>query len=172
MSNLEEIKNGQFKVMGIDVSISQVLGDKIADQFLAQLSEEDMSTLMDYIQQDLFEKKYNGSLVVKEREKWNAKYTLGEMIKEEFNERVKEDISNRCKEIVATKDYQDKVDEIAQEIMDYDIEGYKVDMKERIKERMVGNITDGAVRYGGETLVSIIEEVLENKIGSASSRMY
>ena len=35
----EKINNGKFDVMGINIDISQVLGTKIVDQYLANLSE-------------------------------------------------------------------------------------------------------------------------------------
>ena len=36
-----KIKNGKVEVMGINIDISQILGDKIIDQYLAQLTQEE-----------------------------------------------------------------------------------------------------------------------------------
>ena len=48
------MENGKMDVMGINIDISQVLGEKIVDQYMAQLSEDKMRELMDYISSDLF----------------------------------------------------------------------------------------------------------------------
>ena len=41
----ENIKGGKVEVMGINIDISQVLGQKIVDQYIAQLKDEDIETL-------------------------------------------------------------------------------------------------------------------------------
>ena len=51
------MENGKIDVMGINIDISQVLGQKIVDQYIAQLTEEDMQAIMDFISQDFFVKK-------------------------------------------------------------------------------------------------------------------
>ena len=74
----EQIKDGKLEMMGINIDISQILGQKIVDQYIAQISEEDMKTVMDYISADLFSETsvYNyelnervKKLTIKEREK-------------------------------------------------------------------------------------------------------
>ena len=54
----ENIKDGKMDVMGINIDISQVLGQKIVDQYIAQLSDEDMQTILSYISSDLFNETY------------------------------------------------------------------------------------------------------------------
>lgn len=65
----ENIKDGKVDVMGINIDISQVLGQKIVDQYIAQLKDEDIKTLMEYISEDLFTSTYDDKLVIKRREK-------------------------------------------------------------------------------------------------------
>ena len=50
----ENIKDGKMDVMGINIDISQVLGQKIIDQYIAQMSDEDIQTILSYISSDLF----------------------------------------------------------------------------------------------------------------------
>ena len=50
----ENIRDGKMDIMGVNIDISQVLGDKIVDQFLAQLTEENMKEILTYISSDLF----------------------------------------------------------------------------------------------------------------------
>ena len=167
----------KIDVMGINIDISQVLGQKIVDQYMAQLTEEDMQTVLDYISKDFFVKKnqsvfnydtaqYDTKMVayVKEREKdqWGSyktkDLTIGELIKKQFNERIREELTKKVEEIIATTDYQEKIEQIANELVDYSINGYKEDMKNRIRERLVGNIMDVAPYYDGINLKHLIQE--------------
>lgn len=150
----DKIENGKVEVMGINIDISQVLGQKIVDQYIAQLDEQHINELMDYISSDLFkttsyydwEKKEQVSkMIIKERTKdgWGSyrekEIPIGELIKNRFNERIQEELLKRVEEIVASTDYKEKIDKIANEIIDYSIEGYKQDMKYRILDRLIGN---------------------------------
>lgn len=176
------MENGKMDVMGINVDISQVLGEKIVDQYIAQLTEEDMGVIMDYISQDFLikkeQKKYNYDTsqydtkmvaYVKEREKDNwggyktKEKTVGELIKEQFNNRIKEELTKKVEEIVATSDYQEKIEQIANELVDYSIDGYKEDMKARIRERLVGNILNEQPYYGGMSLLSLINDEINKR---------
>lgn len=177
------MENGKIDVMGINIDISQVLGQKIVDQYMAQLTEEDMQTVLDYISQDFFVKKkqnifnydtnqYDYKMVacVKEREKdnWgnykNQNLTIGELIKKQFNERIREELTKKVEEIIATTDYQEKIEQIANELVDYSVNGYKEDMKDRIRERLVGNVMDGAPYYGGISLLSVINNEIDKRL--------
>ena len=175
----EKIESGKLDVMGINIDISQVLGQKIVDQYVAQLKEEDVEAIMKYISADLFTEtsvfNYETNervkkLVITEREKdyWgNYKGTeipIGEFIKKKFNERIKEELGKKVEEIIATSDYQKKIDEIANELIDYSINGYKEDMKNRIKERLVGNILNTEPYYGGLSLQYIINEAIDRRL--------
>lgn len=171
------MENGKIDVAGINIDISQILGQKIVDQYIAQLTEEDMQTILDFISQDFFVKKkqnifnydtnqYDTKMVayVKEREKDNWGYyktkdlTIGELIKSKFNEKIREELTKKIEEIVATSDYQEKIEQIANELVDYSISGYKADMKNRIRERLVGNIMDAAPYYDGVNLRYLIQD--------------
>ena len=173
------MKNGKMDVMGINIDISQVLGQKIVDQYIAQLDEEQMKTLMDYISSDLFkttsyydwEKKEQVSkMVIKERTKnswgqWNeTEVPLGELAKKKFNERINEELKKKVEEIVASADYQEKIEQIANELIDYSINGYKEDMKNRIRERLVGNVMDASPYYGGVSLQCLINEAIDRRM--------
>ena len=171
------MENGKIDVMGINIDISQVLGQKIVDQYMAQLTEEDIQTVLDFISQDFFVKKkqqvfnydtqqYDTKMVayVKEREKdnWGSyktrDLTIGELIKNQFNNRIREELTKKVEEIVATSDYQEKIEQIANELVDYSINGYKEDMKNRIRERLIGNVMNATPYYDGVDLRCLIQE--------------
>ena len=177
------MENGKMDVMGINIDISQVLGEKIIDQYIAQLTDEDMQAIMDFISQDFFVKRerqvfdydtqqYNSKMVtyVKEREKnqWGSyktnEMTIGELIQRQFNQRIKEELTKKVEEIIATSDYQEKIEEIANELVDYSVNGYKEDMKNRIRERLVNNVMDKQPYYGGVSLQYIINEEINRRM--------
>ena len=174
----EQINNGKLDVMGINIDISQVLGAKIVDQYVAQLSEEQMQTIMDYISKDLFSEESVYSCELGERitrlkiterkkDRWGS-YTskeipIGELIKNHFNNRINEELKKKVEEIIATDNYKQKVEEIANELIDYSINGYKEDMKNRIRERLVGNVMDTMASYGGINLMTIIHQAIDDK---------
>lgn len=156
--------------MGINIDISQVLGQKVVDQYLAQLRDEDIENLMKYISEDLFTQTYDNKLIIKRREKdsWGSYKTkeipIGELIKNQFNERIKEELSKKVEEIITSTDYQKKIDEIANELVDYSINGYKEDMKSRIIERLVGNVIDSTPYYCGNSLLDLINQAIDMRL--------
>lgn len=175
----EKIENGKLNVAGINIDISKILGDKIIDEYIATLPEDDMQTIIKYISSDLFEErnKYNGDCkvvgtmnVIKERTKdyyghYNEKeIPLGELIKNHFNERVKEELVKKIDEIIATTDYKNKIEEIANELIEYATNGYKEDMKNRIRERLCGNVMDVLPQYAGVNITTIVNDILNQRL--------
>lgn len=177
------MENGKMDLMGINIDISAVLGEKIVEQYLAQITDEDMNTIMAFISKDFFVKKevhefnydtskYDTKMVayVKEREKdqWGnyrtRDLTIGELIKNKFNERIKEELTKKVEEIIASSDYQEKIEEIANELVDYSVNGYKEDMKARVRERLIDNVMDSNPHYGGESLLTIINSEIDKRM--------
>ena len=60
--------------------------------------------------------------------------------------------------------YQKKIDEIANELVDYSINGYKDDMKARIRERLIGNVMDESPKYCGQSLLALINEEIDKRM--------
>jgi hypothetical protein len=175
----EQINNGKMEVMGINIDISQVLGQKIVDQYIAQLTEENIKTIMDYISADLFSEisVYNydigemvKKLVIKERAKDNwgnykgNEIPIGELIKRHFNNRINEELKAKVEEIIESTDYKQKVEDIANELVDYSINGYKEDMKARIRQRLVNNVIDNEPYYYGMNLRDLINREIDNRL--------
>lgn len=186
ISNVAKDAYDKGNVLGLEVQFSKMLGDVIVENYLKQITEEDMKMLIDYISQDLFEeyesyvRKDDGSHeeVMKKRIKDNWKesigygfssrsetvYSVGGKIREMFNKRVSEELQKKIEEIVATKDYQDKIEAMAQEIVEYSVDGYKEDLKESIREKMIGNVMSNRQTYGNQDLISVIHEVVRGYI--------
>ena len=77
-----------------------------------------------------------------------------------------EELSKKVEEIIESTDYQKKIDEIANELVDYSINGYKEDMKNRIRERLVGNVMESAPYYCGVSLHDIINQAIDRRLGN------
>lgn len=169
----------KVNVMGIDINITQVLGEKIIDQYLAQLSEEDMQKIVNYISADLWDihSRYDYDLqknvqqkFIKEPEKdyWghpkSGSYTIGTEIKKHFNQRIGEALKVKVAEVVESADYQQKIEEIANELVEYSIDGYKEDMKARVRERLVGNVMDAAPSYSEVSLHKIVNDIIDSRL--------
>ena len=175
----EKIKNGKLDVMGINIDISQVLGEKIIDQYIANLDEEQMAEIMKYISSDLFaeksifndkENKWETKFVIKQpvKDRWgNYSSTkdvpIGEIIKNKFNERIKEELVKKIDEIITTTEYQEKIDSIANDLIDYAIDGYKEDLKKEIRERLVNNVFSANPAYAGVSLCGIINDIIDKR---------
>ncbi len=176
-----KLENGKINMMGVNIDISTILGGKIVDQYLAQLSDEDMQKIINYISADLFEQGscYNTSvskmvqeLKVKEPKKdyyghiKDNEVPIGYIIRNYFNERVKEELKKKVEEIINTTDYQEKINTIANQLVDYSINGYAEDMKNRIRERLVGNSLSPLPDYGDTNLIQIINHCIDTRIGT------
>lgn len=177
--NESVIQNGKTELMGVNIDIASILGEKIIDQYIAQIKPEDMDALIKHITQDLFvyerkwdynREEYNvntkikttrvgayGNTVVDEK-------AIGNIIKDKFNERIKEELCKKVEEIIATSDYQKCIEETANELVEYSINGYREDMKKRILERLSGNVIGAEPRYCGESLMSIIDAQISRRL--------
>ena len=177
MSEEKKMENGKIDVMGINIDISQVLGAKIVDQYIAQLSEEDMQKIMTYISSDLFEETsiYNydigkmvNTLKVKTQTKnrWGDTVTdecaIGNLIKNYFNNRINEELKKKVEDIISSTDYQKKIDEIANELVEYSINGYKEDLKNMLRQKLVDNVLSPEPVYG-MPLSALINRIIDDR---------
>ena len=91
------------------------------------------------------------------------------MLKEAIETEVRkkeEELIKKVEEIVASTDYQERIDKIANDLVEYSITGYANDMKERIRERLVGNTINSTPYYDGRDLRSIIHECIAERLGN------
>lgn len=179
-NNVEHTGYDTAKVLGIDVQFSKMLGSAIVENFMKSLTEEDMKKINDYIQKDLFEefndygnidKNGNPSLNKRVKESWEEQVnrydrrtvkSIGDIIKKMFNVRVKEDLKAKIEEIVKTTDYKEKIDKIANEVVEYATEGYKEDLKANIRRKLICGVMDERIVYDGMGLRDIIHMEINN----------
>lgn len=53
-----KLEDGTLNALGVDIKISDILGEKIVNQWMAQISEEDMQLIFDTIEKEVFRHDY------------------------------------------------------------------------------------------------------------------
>ena len=170
------ITNGKLNALGMDISISDIIGEKIVDQWLATISEEDMNLILKAIESEVFSHNYKEEkYFIKETKEIdyyghtkNIETPIWKYATSLLSKKLNEKIAEKVEEIINSEEYQNKANEIAQELVDYATEGYKKDLKDRIKNRLVNNIVEEYPTYGGVNLRDIIREEIYN----AANRNY
>ena len=167
-----KMEKGKLNAMGMDINISEVIGSKIVDQWLAAISEDDMALIMKAIDEEAFGHTYDDhKYFVKEKKNGDGYYAKTEVtplwreIQKRFQEKFCDQIINKMNETMESEKYKKRVDNIAQEILEYAVEGYAKDMKERVKERLVGNVLDSAPRYSGISIADLVAMEVSKRIG-------
>lgn len=166
-----KMEKGKLNAMGMDINISEVIGSKIVDQWLAAISEDDMALILKAIDEEAFGHTYDDhKYFVKKKKNGDGYYArteetpLWREIQKRFQEKFCDQIINKMNEMIESEEYKKRVEKIAQEIMDYAVEGYTKDIKERVKERLVGNVIDSSPNFGGISLGMIVAEEIRRQI--------
>lgn len=153
-----KIENGTMNLMGMQMKISDIIGDKLVDQFIATISPEQMESISKVLFDEVFEtvsreeyddseKKYKRiqSVQFKKEAKrdsyssWSrTEYTtVYERAKSTVSSLYGEMIEEKVKEYIASDEYKEKAEKIAKTIVDYALEGYKDDVIKSVRERLV-----------------------------------
>lgn len=160
--------NGNLNALGVDIKISDIIGEKIINQWMAQLSEEDMQSIFQQINAEIFSscdepkkiKMYNSS-------GWSSSDTfIWESAKKAIAKQLGDDINAKIEAIISSEEFQKKSEEIAQELVDYATEGYKQDLKVRIRQRLVDNVIANEPSYYNYSLRDIIHQELDSFISN------
>lgn len=162
------VGNGKIDAMGISIDITSELGKQIVSRLFEQLTEEQTQKLVDFVMEDLFNKSYGGEFTtVKTGPKdWygnQKELTLADNAKKELQAAFREMIREKTEKIIHSEEYQKEADKIATEIVEYATEGYKEDLKTRIRERMINNVFAPTPSYNGESLLGIINQVINDR---------
>lgn len=184
-------KEGKVNVLGMDFQISDLVGDQIVAKWIAQLSEEDMQLIYDGIDKILFDvdehKSYNyetheyekhpEKFLSIEREvkdnTWSSSthkeykplYTI---VSERIRDQMCTDIMKRTEEIINSEAYKEKVENIANNIIDDITTGYYEAVKEGIMHKLVGDTLlpgdSQYQRYFGMPLSVLIQDEIQKMI--------
>ena len=134
-------KDGKMTVMGVNCDLGSILGEKIVDNVMASITEEEMTDIVNNIKEMLINTTAStaGPWRVKSVigvDGWNRpitrEYTLVDLAKVKFGEKVTADLNEKISQIVSSKEYHDQIDKLAEEIVEFAENGYKQEMKLRI----------------------------------------
>lgn len=169
-------QDGNANLFGLDISIKEILGEKIVDQYLANITPEDIKIINTELNNHLYEFKGYGDdkeKVVKKyissKDSWGYSNTtetpIWRAIRKHFEDMYANMILEKCKDILDSDLWKDKVESIANEIVEYAANGWKEDMKENIRRQLVGNILDSSNYYiGNYDLIQVINEQISRRI--------
>ena len=166
---------GTMNFQGMEIKLSDIIGDRLVTQYMAQLKDEDLQIVFNKINSMIFKTYKEGDKEYKElKEQYKADTGWGhseyketplwkyiqQQYEKTFIEKIKEEINRRFQE----EDFIKKVNEAADQIVEYAVEGYKQDMIARIRERLVGNVLNPGITYGSESLIGIINGEIDKRL--------
>ena len=163
-------ENGNMNILGMNLSLTETIGNTIVQQWFNQLTEEDLKGIYNQIDDYALQtqRNYNNDELVKilKTEKpgrWSTENTeTWNIVKAQVSKQFAERIENEVKRLIETDEVKDKVTKMADDLIEYAINGYKEDLKAIIRERMVGNILGTEPSYMGINLTDIIRSELRN----------
>lgn len=180
-TNITENPDKTINMMGMQVDLSSKFGEELAKILSCQLTEEEMECLITYLKSEFFDNRYNyttqqDEIAIKhvlrkqysyEDGKYEPQSPIVMEAKKRFDAKIKDELNKKIDEIISSTDYQERIDIIANEIVDYSVEGYKEDMKRAIRYRMGITPTDpDLLSIGGINLRELIRGEITNFISS------
>lgn len=159
------------KPLGLDIDLSVLVGQKVVDEYIKSLSEEDIKIVYDAIDKDLFTYTYNDKKEFKKTYEvkgyYNSKYEetpLYMEVKKKYQEKFSDLLIDKIDKLLDTDKYKKRIQDVSEEIIEYAIEGYKEDLKKRIRERLVDNVIGDEISYNNQSLRFIINEEINKRI--------
>lgn len=150
---------GNLNMLGMQLKISDIIGDKIVDQFMATISPEQMESITRVLFNEVFRKYDKNEYDADSQEykkiectefkskteqpkSWGSGY---ETIESPIYSRAKSTLMTKYSDMISEKvveyldsdEYKNKASEIAKDIVNYAIEGYKEDIIKGVRERLV-----------------------------------
>lgn len=163
---MTEIVNDKdkFYAQDADIKLIEQIGSKLADKYIDQLSEDNIEIIYEAISKEIFVNSYDGNpqrlrLEVPDPNSYcgsKKDALLWKMIKQQVARQFSDKITSKVDEIIASDQFNKKADEIAEELVEYAINGYKADMKERIRQRLVNNVLENEPGYFARPLKQVI----------------
>ena len=155
---LTEENNGSLNLLGMQVKISDIIGDKLVDQFMATITPQQMDAITKVLFNEIFETKIE-NLYDKKEEKFvktettvfktkipntsgsywerDKETTIYSKAKSTLISRYNKLIEEKIQEYFDTDEYKEKAAATAKEIIDYALEGYKKDIIANLRRKLV-----------------------------------
>ena len=151
------IKDGEMNLAGMQIKISDIIGDKLVDQFIASISQEQMEEVTHELFKEVFEEverqefdtseqKYKTikSFGFKKKEDSGSRWGSGTKdtavyirAKETIRVTYTNMIEQKIMDYMKSEEFEKKAEKIAKEISDYALEGYKIDVQASVRRRLV-----------------------------------
>lgn len=154
------LQNGDLNMLGMQVRISDIIGEKIVDQFMATFTPEQMEAITRALFDEVFQKydkrvydedskEYKTIECTEFKTKIEVKYNnyssrtkyedtpIYSRAKATIIDKYSEMISQKVEEYLNSDEYKAMAEEIAKDIINYAVEGYKADVIKGIRERLV-----------------------------------
>lgn len=165
-----QLYDGKLNAFGLDISISEIIGSKIVDQYMAKLSPEDIALIDKAIEEEMFDHDYSDQkYFVKKRKTDHSSWgcsteetPIWKITQSRFKEKYTDLIVAKVDELIASEKYQKQAEKVAEDIIEYALEGYKKDIMELVRERLVCNVLGQAPTFGGINLHDVIREEIYN----------
>lgn len=187
--NAALINNGNMNLMGMQVKISDIIGDKLVDQFMATISPEQMEEITKELFKEVFEEVVRKEFDTADNEYKNVKsvkfkkeqYTGGwnsrtedtavyARAKATIKTKYTNMIEDKILEYMSTDEYQEKALHIAKEIADYALEGYKQDVIKSVRDRLVEPVVQP--NYGYMNIREVVQQEIKNICNNSGVSYY
>lgn len=172
------IKDGEMNLAGMQIKISDIIGDKLVDQFIASISQEQMEEVTHELFKEVFEEverrefdtseqKYKSikSFGFKKKEdsgdRWGSRTkdtAVYERAKETIRVTYTNMIEQKIMDYMKSEEFEKKAEKIAKEISDYALEGYKIDVQASVRRRLVDPVE--YPNYPDHNIRNIVREEL------------
>lgn len=183
----EDNKESSLNLFGMQIKISDIIGDKLVDQFMATISPEQMDAINKILFNEIFENKiereYDSksnkyinvqTTVFKTKSKRPSEYSWSSheqetpiyvKTKNTIIQKYNELIEQKVQEYLNSDEYKEKATAIAKEIIDYALEGYKKDIMQNLKDKLVISPFDCTEKNElTATIETIAHEVFRNEM--------
>ena len=182
-------KEGNINLKGLDISICGAVGDILAKEYYATITDEDKQAIFDELERQIFDVRDTYKRDGNGKEIFKKYFTINNFIPNKqlgWNEGPKDKpvqdyakiyiqskycdlIKEQIEEITSTDKFKEIVKAIANEIVYRALNEYKNAMVDRILKRMIDDPIDNT--YDGRSMESIIRDSINESISRSNQLM-
>jgi hypothetical protein len=169
-----------INMMGMQVDLSSKLGEELSKILSCQFTEEEMEALLTYIKSDMFttSKSFNENekdkVLVKQilkksyysDDKYEPASPIVTYVAQEFHRRYKDMIVAEVDKILASEEYVQRIEKIAQDLVDYVSEGYKEDLMNSVRARMCTLADPGMNNFAAANLKQTVQSEINDMLNA------
>lgn len=162
---IKDMKDGKVNLAGFNIDLSKILGEKISEEFLSIITTDHLQVIYDYMIDDIWNTDF--------KNKPSLKYKYGSYgskkapdiaiyAKSELENAIKKSIEEKILEYANSEEYKLKAEKIAKDIMDYAVNGYKEDMINILRKRLLTFNVIPDFEYASTYNTEILNERISN----------